>query len=67
MGKVLFYDLLAGEKGRYLSPNTWKIRLALLHKQVDFETRDVTIKQLRTELAPEMGVERALGPCEDLV
>ncbi|KAI9094042.1 glutathione S-transferase [Phlyctochytrium arcticum] len=43
---VIFYDLVVNPKTtptQFFSPNTWKARLSLLHKQVNFSTTPVTL------------------------
>ena len=65
MAPIKFYDLVTAEDGAYWSPNTWKIRLALVHKKVDFVSVDVTLTQLRG-LATKWDVKRAMVPTIEL-
>ncbi|ORY74329.1 glutathione S-transferase [Leucosporidium creatinivorum] len=65
MAPIIFYDLVTRPGGPYWSPNTWKTRLSLLHKGVEFETREVTFTELRA-LAPRWGVKRAIAPSIEL-
>ncbi|POY72463.1 hypothetical protein BMF94_4289 [Rhodotorula taiwanensis] len=62
--KVIFYDLVSTHEGPHpaaIPPNTWKGRLALLHKGVDFELKYLTFTELRA-MAPKLGVERPVIP-----
>lgn len=36
---IVMYDLCGRDAGRRFSPHCWKVRMALAHKQLDFETR----------------------------
>ncbi|WP_375505338.1 glutathione S-transferase N-terminal domain-containing protein [uncultured Nostoc sp.] len=36
--KIRLYDLAGAEDDRRFSPNCWRVRLALLHKGLPFET-----------------------------
>lgn len=65
MAPIKFYDLVTNEGGPYWSPNTWKTRLSLVHKRVEFDSVDVTLTQLRA-LAPKWGVKRAMVPSIEL-
>jgi glutathione S-transferase len=38
MNLIKLYDLAAAESERRFSPNCWRVRMALLHKQLPFET-----------------------------
>lgn len=61
--KVIFYDLVSTHEGPHpaaIPPNTWKGRLALLHKGVDFELKYLTFTELRA-MAPKLGVERPVS------
>ncbi|GAA6034894.1 hypothetical protein JCM8097_009355 [Rhodosporidiobolus ruineniae] len=58
---LVFYDLVGAHGGAFWSPNTWKTRLSLLHKGVDFEEREVTYMDLK-ELASEIGVAQPTCP-----
>lgn len=60
MSPIIFYDLVTRAGGAIWSPNTWKTRLSLLHKGVDFETRELTITELRG-MASRWGVKRPMG------
>lgn len=58
--KIIFHDLISTHEGPHpaaIGPNTWKARLALYHKGVDFELKYLTFSELRA-LAPKLGVER---------
>lgn len=37
---MILYDLVNAKRGHF-SPNSWRVRLALLHKGIPFEVRDV--------------------------
>ncbi|KAK4705102.1 hypothetical protein P7C70_g1108, partial [Phenoliferia sp. Uapishka_3] len=63
---IKFYDLVAqvGTASPYFSPSTTRIRLALLLKQIPFQTHEVTFGDLRnvwSGLDKPLGVERATG------
>ncbi|KAJ3095871.1 hypothetical protein HDU97_006445 [Phlyctochytrium planicorne] len=54
---VKFYDLvpdIATSDGHYATPNTWKIRLLLLHKRISFETIDMTFIDIQTSLTERL-------------
>ncbi|GJN87242.1 hypothetical protein Rhopal_000187-T1 [Rhodotorula paludigena] len=59
--RLIFYDLVGHHGGPFYSPNTWKTRLSLLAKGVEFDEREVTYLELR-EMAPRIGVERPAVP-----
>ncbi|GAA5867268.1 hypothetical protein JCM3774_002394 [Rhodotorula dairenensis] len=62
--KIVFYDLISTHQGPHpaaIPPNTWKGRLALLHKGVEHEVKYLTFTELRA-LAPKLGVERPVIP-----
>ncbi|BGP14343.1 hypothetical protein JCM10213_004470 [Rhodosporidiobolus nylandii] len=63
--KPIFYDLVGVHGGPFFSPNTWKVRLSLLHKGIDFEERELTYLELK-EFGPKMGVERPMIPFLEL-
>lgn len=62
-GKIIFYDLVSTHEGPHpaaIPPNTWKGRLALLHKGVQHDVQYLTFSELRA-LAPKLGVERPVS------
>lgn len=64
--KIIFYDLISTHEGPYpaaIPPNTWKGRLALLHKGVEHEVKYLTFTELRA-MAPKLGVERPVSEFE---
>lgn len=64
--KIIFYDLISTHEGPYpaaIPPNTWKGRLALLHKGVEHEVKYLTFTELRA-MAPKLGVERPVSECQ---
>jgi glutathione S-transferase len=49
---IKFYDLIPSTNSTcFFSPNTWKTRMDLLHKGVQFETIPVTLLDVRRDLA----------------
>ncbi|KAL8290503.1 hypothetical protein RQP46_002761 [Phenoliferia psychrophenolica] len=64
---LIFYDLVAktGCSSPFFSPSTTRIRLALLLKGIAFETREVTLGDLREHWSGvdgPLGVEKATAP-----
>ena len=47
---VILYDLI-GQHGAHFSPNSWRVRMALAHKGLPFEARDVLFTQI-ADIAP---------------
>ena len=45
--RILLYDLCARDKERRFSPNCWKVRMALAHKGLEFETRPTPFTGIR--------------------
>lgn len=43
---ILMYDLVGSDKARPFSPHCWKIRMALEHKKLEYETIPVTFTQI---------------------
>lgn len=61
---VILHDLVAqaGVNAPFFSPATVRARLALLHKGVEFQTKEITYHDLRFEGWKErLGVEKATG------
>ncbi|CAF0765493.1 unnamed protein product [Adineta steineri] len=49
---IKFYELVSSLNSKcFFSPNTWKTRMCLLHKGVQFETIPVTLLDVRGDLA----------------
>ncbi|GAA5887244.1 hypothetical protein JCM6882_002461 [Rhodosporidiobolus microsporus] len=63
--KLIFYDLVGVHGGPFYSPNTWKTRLSLLHKEVEFEEREVTYMELK-EFAGRFGGQKPITPFIEL-
>ncbi|TPX69342.1 hypothetical protein SpCBS45565_g02586 [Spizellomyces sp. 'palustris'] len=68
MATIKFYDLTADptKSTRFFSPNTWKTRMALLHKQVKFETVPVTLLDIRGPIAKRSGLPNIQAPAIEL-
>lgn len=47
---MILYDLV-NARGAHFSPNSWRVRLALLHKGIPFEVRDVLFTTI-ADIAP---------------
>ncbi|GAA5933034.1 uncharacterized protein JCM15063_002276 [Sporobolomyces koalae] len=66
MSKIVLYDLVPDVRsgqGPSFSPFCMRARLALLHKQVDFETRPITYHELRFgEWKDKLQVDHATAP-----
>lgn len=62
---LTLYEVVANETqpggAPYFSPFTIRARLALLHKGVEFDTRDVRYEDLVKEWKDKLGVEKATG------
>ncbi|GAA5839813.1 hypothetical protein JCM11251_001222 [Rhodosporidiobolus azoricus] len=63
--KIVFFDLVGAHGGPFYSPNTWKTRLSLLHKGVEFEEREVTYMDLK-EYAPRFKGQKPVTPFVEL-
>ncbi|KAM0754811.1 glutathione S-transferase [Meredithblackwellia eburnea MCA 4105] len=63
---VILYDLVTAPGGALFSPNTYKARLCLLQKGVQFTTRQVTFHDLRTHLKERLGGQKVLVPLIEL-
>ncbi|KAJ3109375.1 hypothetical protein HDU96_007240 [Phlyctochytrium bullatum] len=65
---IKFYELIQdhayGGKHFYFSPNTWKIRLALHHKGLSFETVELTHIEVRDELSKRCGARATVPAVE---
>jgi glutathione S-transferase len=48
---MILHDLV-NARGTHFSPNSWRVRLALAHKGIDFEVRDVLFGTLK-DISPE--------------
>lgn len=48
---MVLHDLV-NARGTHFSPNSWRVRLALAHKGIDFEVRDVLFGTLK-DISPE--------------
>lgn len=48
---MILHDLV-NARGTHFSPNSWRVRLALAHKRIDFEVRDVLFGSLK-DISPE--------------
>jgi len=44
---IILYDLCAGDAERRFSPHCWKAKLALAHKDLQFETRPVPFTRIK--------------------
>ena len=44
---IVFYDLCGADPDRLFSPNCWKVRLALAHKGLPFETRPTIFTRIK--------------------
>lgn len=44
---IVLYDLCAGDTERRFSPHCWKVRMALAHKGLDYETRATPFTKIR--------------------
>jgi hypothetical protein len=64
---IKFYDLVPSRASRcFFSPNTWKTRLSLLHKNVPFETIPVTLADIRQDLIRRSGQANLTAPAIEL-
>lgn len=61
----ILYDLVCkkGVQAPFYSPHCCKARLALVHKRVQFETREVDYNDTRGKLSARLGVKKATGEC----
>lgn len=48
---MILHDLV-NARGAHFSPNSWRVRLALAHKGIDFEVRDVLFGSIK-DISPE--------------
>ena len=64
---IKFYDIVpsVGSK-HYFSPNTWKTRLGLLHKGVQFETIPATLMDFRGDLSQRSKQPQISAPAIEL-
>lgn len=56
---IILYDLCSGDAARRFSPHCWKAKLALAHKDLDFETRPTPftmIKQIADGFSPTVPI-----------
>lgn len=60
---TLFVPALATHQAVFhlLSPSTWKTRLSLLYKRVEFESKDLTSGSELRAMGQRIGVESAMG------
>ncbi|RKO92271.1 hypothetical protein BDK51DRAFT_23171 [Blyttiomyces helicus] len=66
--QVIFYDLCGDPgKGPIFSPNTWKTRMALLHKKVDFCVVELSFGDITSEaFKKKTGMARPFVPLIEL-
>ncbi|CAF3658817.1 unnamed protein product [Rotaria sp. Silwood1] len=66
-GIIKFYDLAPSTSStHYFSPNTWKTRMGLLHKGVEFETIPATLLDFRRDLARRSNQPHIAAPAIEL-
>ncbi|KAJ3119018.1 hypothetical protein HDU96_003193 [Phlyctochytrium bullatum] len=66
MSPVKFYELIytPADAPYYTTPNTWKVRLSLLHKKVPFETKEIDLIGTATELSAKRGSKATVPALE---
>ncbi|KAI8855278.1 glutathione S-transferase [Chytridium lagenaria] len=61
----IVFDHNADDRAFYRSPNPWKIRLSLLHKRIPFQTVEMTLLEVSTDLTAKKG-SKATAPALEL-
>ncbi|KAJ3119021.1 hypothetical protein HDU96_003196 [Phlyctochytrium bullatum] len=66
MSPVKFYELVftSADAPYYTTPNTWKTRLSLLHKKVPFDTTEIDVLGVKTELSAKLGSKATVPALE---